>query len=207
VKRLVLMALVVVVASAAVLLATRGGTPGDGPVFGGTGSGETGQRLGVGEPLSFGYVLLRNRAKTSATLERIRVLGVTGGLEVLGVHTRLVPDEAGRGMFLSAFGYPPAEWSTKPLADQHVVPVGKTFLEDGDPNEGLELVIGVRATRPGVARARAVEFTYTVGGKRYREVDEGSVYLCTPTEDFTADTCPGEAHEKFDDASVEVRIP
>lgn len=206
-KRFVLLGLVLVVASAAALLATRGRTSDDGPVFAGTGSSETGQRLGVGEPLSFGYVLLRNRAKTPATLERVRVLGVTGGLEVLGVHTRLVPDETGRGMFLAASGYPPTEWSTKPLADQHVIPVGKTFLENGDPNEGLELVIGIRASRPGVARARAVEFTYRVGGKRYREIDEGSVYLCAPAENFTADSCPGDAHEKFDDVSAEVKVP
>jgi hypothetical protein len=188
------------------VFAFRRGTSGGGPVFAGTGS-ETGARFDVGKPFSFGYVLLRNHGRTPARLERVRILGVTGGLELLGIQARPVPDQQGKGMFLEAFGYPPPEWPSQPLAGQRFVPVGTTFEPSGNPNEGLELVIGVRATTAGVARARAVEFTYRVGGKRYREVYDGSMYLCVPKEQFTADSCPGDAHGKFDNATAEVKIP
>jgi len=110
-------------------------------------------------------------------------------------------------MFEEAFGYPPPEWPSRPLSEEHVVPVAKTRTPAGTPGEGLELVIGVRATRPGVGRARAVEFTYKVGGRRYREVYDGSMYLCAPKEQFTADTCPGDAQGKFDNVSAEVKVP
>jgi hypothetical protein len=198
--------LLLAVAAAGGVFAIRRGASGDGPVFAGVGS-ETGARFDVGKPFSFGHVLLRNHGRVPATLERVRILGVTGGLELLGIQARPVPDQQGKGMFLEAFGYPPPEWPSEPLAGQRVVPVGKTFEPSGDPNEGLELVIGVQATKTGVARARAVEFTYRVGGKRYREAYEGSMYLCVPKEQFTADSCPGDAQGKFDNATAEVKIP
>jgi hypothetical protein len=207
VKRLGLVFAIAVVALGGAFLTFRGSRSSDGPVFAGTGSSATGQRLSVGESVSFGYVFLRNTAKTPATLESVRLLGITDGLELLGVRSRPVPDEQGRGMFLGVAGYPPTDWLSNPLESHHVVPVSKTFLENGNPEEGLELVIGVRATRPGVARARAVEFTYKVSGRRYREVYDGSMYLCAPTENFTAETCPGDTRDKFDDVNLEVKIP
>ena len=203
-KRIVIPLAAVVVVAGGVFFALRPRTPGDGPVSAGTGS-SSGQRLAIGEQVSFGYVLLTNSGKAPATLENIRLLGVSGGLELLGIRSRSVPDEEGRGMFIGLAGYPPKEWSSTPLESNHVVPVPETFSE-GNPNEGLELVIGVRATRPGVARARAVEFTYKVGSKRHREVYDGSMYLCAPAENFTAETCPGDAEGKFDDIAVEVKV-
>jgi hypothetical protein len=206
-KRLALLGAVVLLASGASFLALRHRTAGDGPVFAERGSSSSGARLGVGTPVSFGYVLLQSRAKMPAKLEGVRILGVTGGLEILGVRSRLVPDSQGRGIFVSLMGYPPGDWPSEPLETARYVPVAKTFFENGSPKEGLELVIGARATRPGVARARAVEFTYSVGGHRYREVDNGSMYVCAPVENFTAESCPGDAQGKFDDASAEIKIP
>jgi hypothetical protein len=195
---------IVIAATSAVILRSRA-APGDGPVFAGAGT-EAGQRLEVGEPFSFGFVLLRNEAKLPAKIEKVRLLGLTGGLELLGISSRAVPDEQGKGMFLEAFGYPPHDWASQPLAGDHIVPVAKTRTPAGTPGEGLELVIGVKATKAGVARARAVEFTYTVGGHRYREVYDGSMYLCAPKDQFTAETCPGDAHGRFDDTNAEVRV-
>jgi hypothetical protein len=154
-KRISILVATVIVLAGGAFFALRPGTPGDGPVSAGTGS-SSGQRLAIGERVSFGYVLLTNSGKVPATLESIRLLGVSGGLELLGIRSRTVPDEEGRGMFIGLAGFPPTEWSSTPLETNHVVPVPETFSETGNPNEGLELVIGVRATRPGVARARAV---------------------------------------------------
>src|SRR6266550_679750 len=135
---LVVVVMVAVAGSAAAVL-PRHNALGDGPVFAGGGI-ETGQRLAVGERFSFGSVLLRNEAKLPARLESVRILGLSGGIEFLGVQARPVPDEQGRGMFLEAFGYPPAEWPSRPLSEEHVVPVAKTRTLAGTPGEGLELV-------------------------------------------------------------------
>jgi hypothetical protein len=207
VKRLALVLAIVLLGCAGAFLALHQSTSSDGPVFAESGSSSSGLRLGLEAPVSFGYVLLQNRGSKPARLESVRILGVTGGLKLLGVRSRLVPDEQGKGIFVGILGYPPPDWASKPLDSQRDVPVGKTFFENGSPKEGLELVIGVRATQPGVARARGVEFTYKVGGHRYREVDNGSMYVCAPIENFTADTCPGNAKGKFDNASAEVKIP
>jgi hypothetical protein len=207
VKRLALLLIVVLLASGAAFLALRHRTSRDGPVFAESGSSSSGLRLGLGAPVSFGYVLLQSRAKSPAKLESVRLLGVTAGLELIGIRSRLVPDEQGKGIFVGIVGYPPPDWSSQSLETQHEVPVAKTFFENGGPQEGLELVIGVRATQPGVARARGVEFTYKIGGRRYREVDNGSMYVCAPIENFTAETCPGDAKGKFDNASAEVKVP
>ncbi|MGH8998136.1 MAG: hypothetical protein ACRDY7_01950 [Acidimicrobiia bacterium] len=102
-------------------------------------------------------------------------------------------------MFQGDFGFPPTRWPSKPLAEQNVVPVAKTFTEDGAPIEALELVIGVTPTEAGVARARAVEFTYRVGDRRFREEYEGSIYLCAPGERYPGDLCPGDAQDQFSD--------
>jgi len=206
VKRLGIGLVVIAVLTVAGTLVWRHRVSTDGPVFAGAGS-EAGGRFDIGQPVSFGYLLLRTHGHTSATLERIRVLGITGGLDLLGIQGRSVPDNQGKGMFVSVFGYPPAEYPSQPLARQHVVPVARTSTARGEPNEGLELVIGVRATRPGVARARAIEVTYRAGGRRYRETYDGSMYLCAPKEQFTDENCPGDAHGKFDDISAEVKVP
>ena len=177
-----------------------------GPVEAGAGNAG-GQRLGVGEDYSFGNVVLTNRSKSPARLEKVRVLGITAGFQVLGVRaipTPVVPHEVYN--YLGDFGFPPSKYPSKSLAEEHVVPVAKTHDESGEPYEGLELVIGARATQPGVARARGVEFTYRVGGRRYRRVFEGSMYLCAPKEQFPGDACPGDARGQFGDGTAEFSV-
>ena len=178
-----------------------------GPVAGGTSTSGDGDRLGLAQPFSFGGVVLFNKGSEPAVLEKLRILGVTGGFELLGVRTNPAPLSPTTYNFLGAFGFPPDEYPSHSLAEAHVVPVAKTKTKSGEPTEGLQLVIGARATRPGVAHARAVEFTYRVGHRRYRNSYEGSMYLCTPKEQFTAESCPGVAEGKFDNASTEVKIP
>ena len=195
--------ILVLVAAGGLALALRDREPGGGPLSAGTGGFSYTHRLGVGEIFSLGHVLFTNGAKKPAVIERVRLLGVTDGLELLGMRTRPVPDQEGKGMFLGANGFPPPEWPSQPFARANQVPVPREFNEEGDPIEGLELVIGVRATRPGVARFRAVEFTYKVGGRRYREEWEGSIYLCAPSETYTNDTCPGAAKDDFSDRLAE----
>lgn len=176
-----------------------------GPVT--AGSGDNGVRLGLGEPISFGDYVLRNKGSKPAVLESVRVLGVTGGFEVLGVRTNPTPLRPDVYHFFGALGFPPHDYPSDPLADKHVVPVAKHRTKTGEPEKGLQLVIGARASEAGVARARGVEFTYRVGHRRYHRSYEGSMVICAPKEQFTAETCPGNAEDQFDDVVVDVPVP
>jgi hypothetical protein len=210
VKRAVLglavLAVLVVAAYGVITWRQRSSIMNGGPVSAGAGSA-SGQRLGVGEDFSFGNTVLVNRSKQPAQLEKIRVMGITAGFQVLGVRaipTPVVPHQVYN--YLGDFGFPPAKYPSKPLAEERVVPVAKTHTDGGEPYEGLELVIGARANRPGVAVARGVEFTYRVGGRRYRRTYEGAMYLCAPKEQYEGDACPGDALDKFGDGAAEFSV-
>ena len=169
------------------------------------------QPLEVGQDFSIGITSLFNSGQKPVVVERVRLLGVTGPLELLGVRTRLFP-QGNVGTFPGDFGFPPERYpNTKPLEEQNVLPVPKLFNEVGDAIEGLELVIGIRATKPGIAAYRAVEVHYRAGRRHYREVFEHNyVHLCAPLSDYvdpvtdrTLDCPPRELEDHFDDRVME----
>jgi hypothetical protein len=161
-----------------------------------------GQPIEVGVDYSIGYLLV-NEGKRPAVLERVRVLGVTGPIEVLGVLA--APHPGTRGSLLSLFGFPPEEYPARPLPEEHVVPVATTFGESGTPDQGLQLEVGLRATGAGVGRVRGIEVIYKVGGRRYRIVNPGGGVLCAPASVYVErrgkdDDCGGPATDPhFDD--------
>lgn len=199
-KRVALVASVLLAGIMAVVIMQTMRTSSGGPLDGGAGTIQ-GQRLEVKEPYTFGSTLLRIDGKKPATLERVRLLGVTGSFELLAVHTRPVPDERGQGLFLGNTGFPRTDYPTRPLAEQNVVPVATTRTPAGTPGEGLQIVLGVQVGDPGVARFEAVEVTYKVGGRRYREVFLDSVYLCAPVDVYKGEgQCPSDdVRDRFDD--------
>lgn len=139
-------------------------------------------------------VALFNYGKKPATVERVRLLDVTGPLELLGIRTRQLPSPDGYP--IGAVGYPPTEYTSKPLTEDNVVPVPTTFDGEGFPDEHLQLVIGVRITAPGVASAQRIEVTYKVGRHRYREVIRNSIHLCNPAAEYEPKGgCPPRAAE------------
>ena len=158
------------------------------------GSGVNGQPIGVGEPAAFGATLLLNRSDKPAVIENVRILGVSRGFEVLDVRTTPVPT-------------PSSDYPSASLAERHVVPTSKGRAESGEPNQGLRLVIGARATEAGVARAQGVEVSYRVGHRRYRRSYEGPMYLCAPESQYLGSTCPGEAEGQFGSAVVDFPAP
>lgn len=194
-RRLLLSAVaVVVIAVVGVGIALKGkGGPGAGPLRGGTLN--LGHAAEVGEPFSMTNVVVFNYGRKPATVERVRLLGVTGPLELLGVRTRQIP--SADGYPLGALGYPPTEYSSKSLSEDNVVPVSKTFTDGGSPDEHLQLVIGLRVTAPGVAGAQRVEVTYRVGGRRYREVIDNKLHMCAPTAEYAQAGCPPRALENL----------
>ena len=155
----------------------------EGPVYAGGGRNANSQAIDVGVPYSFGY-LLRTEGKNSAVLESVRVIGVTGPIDVLGVLARPHPSGPNPQFFMADFGFPPADYPSRPLSEEHIVPVGRTFSEGGTPHQGLQLVVGVRSTGTGVGRIKGIEFTYRVGGRRYRNSYEGSGFVCAPAADY-----------------------
>lgn len=170
-----------------------------------------GQPIDAGVDQSVGY-LLTNDGKEPANIERVRVVGVTGPIEVLGVlAARHMGD---RGSLLMLAGFPPPEYPSKPLAEEHVVPVPATFSANGSPNEGLQLVVGIRATGDGFARIGGIEVTYRVGKQRYRTSNSGYGMLCAPQKRFydadpnvRVEKCPGDGAETFDKKFVDFRVP
>jgi len=183
----------------------------EGPVYAGGGRDIYSQPIDVGASLSLGY-LLKNEAKQPAVVEKVRLVGVTGPIEVLGLVARLRPPPgSGPPAFLAAWGYPPPDYPAKPFNEEHVVPVGTHFSEGGDPHEGLQLMVGVRMTEPGAGGIRGIEYTYRIGRRRYRNFYEGSGYLCAPRAEYAnggpkEGQCPGKAVEdRFEKKFVDLR--
>jgi len=203
---------VVLAASILVILLARSHGLTEGPVYAGGGRDINAQPIDVGVNFSFGY-MLKNESKRPAVVEKVRVMGVTGPIEVLGLMARLRPPPGGSqpSAFMVAWGYPPPDYPVKPFTEEHVVPVPTHFSEDGDPHEALQLVVGVRITAPGAGGIRGIEYTYRIGSRRYRNFYDGSGYLCAPRADYRSGAskegqCPGKAIEdRFDKRFVELR--
>ena len=109
------------------------------------------------------------------------------------------------------FGFPPPEFPAKPLSEENVVPVPKEFSENGSAYEGLQLVVGVKSTGPGIGRIRGVEVTYRVGNRRYRNSSEGNGFLCAPAADYLHGgpkfgNCLGSDTTSWDKKYVDVRV-
>ena len=180
-------------------------SPTDGPIDAGR-PGGVGQVLDPGEAYTAGHVLLGNLGDEPAVVERVRLVGVKGPIQFLGVRTRPVPGTDADGIFAGIKGFPPDGFVTRPLAEQNVVPVPTEFTEAGGPLQNLELALGVRSTGAGVGRAWGVEVTYRVDDTRYVERIKARIYLCAPAADFRADidgTCPGKFQDDFSDEVTE----
>lgn len=163
-----------------------------------------GQILDVNEEMSLGTIrLFVEKGDAPAQVEKVRLVGVNGPMELLGVRSRRIPQPGGN--FLADFGFPPKEFSdTQPLAEGNVVPVSERRTADGSPLDGLMLVIGLRSTEPGVAAARGVEVQYRVGDKRYTQTFDQHVYICAPKAQYEAgESCPPEgAEDGFGDGTL-----
>jgi hypothetical protein len=158
--------------------------PGNGPLdASGSGSGYS-QLIDVGERFSIGLPLIGNLGKQDAVVEQVRLVGVTGPLEVLGLRTRPFPDDSPFHLSFGMYGFPPTQEPSHDPAKVNVVPGDPHLTPAGTPEDVLQLIIGVMATAPGIAANRGVEVTYRVGDKRYREVYNDAFELCAPKADF-----------------------
>jgi hypothetical protein len=171
-----------------------------------------GQPIDAGVEQSVGY-LLTNEGSKPAIIERVRVVGITGPIEVLGVMASF--HKGDRGSLLMLAGYPPPAFPASRLAEEHVVPVSTALSDNGSPSEGLQLMVGIRATGDGFGRICGIEIVYRVGPKRYRISNSGYAMLCVPQNRFYnpdpavhVENCPtGNEGEVFDKKFMDFEVP
>lgn len=163
----------------------RGGDA-DGPLSGSQ-PGEVGIPLEVGKVVTVGYAALFNGGERDATVEKVQLVP-PGGVELVGVRTLLLPRDGGG--IISLPDFPPIGYPTRSLADQGVV-AGAKPRPPGEPEPALELILGVRAARPGVFRSDQVEVTYTVGKRRFVERYPVQITLCAPASSYL-DRCTSD---------------
>ena len=67
---------------------------------------------------SAGYTTVTNNGREPAVVERVRILGLTGPIEFLGVRTRKIPNDG--DLFLGENDFPPPAYPAKPLTHTSV---------------------------------------------------------------------------------------
>lgn len=187
-------ALAVTLVAAAIALAGGGSSgPGDGPVE--STAGTYGQRIAVGASTAMSHITLDNLGDEPAFIERVRLLGVTGPFEFLGVLGRRLPED-GTQYFGGAPGFPSSEYPARPLTADNPVPV-----TNEDRTRSMQIIIGVRVPEEGAARSNAIEITYRVGDERYREIFKSGIIICAPVDKYRE--CPHADEEFYSDKVVE----
>lgn len=136
--------------------------------------GGSGQRVNAGQPVQMANVLLQNRGKAPAMIERVRILGISGPMQVLGVLGRRVSEQR-KPYIGGAAGFPSTDYPAEPLSEDNTVPV-----INADRTNGLLIVVGLRMPVDGASGSRSVEVTYRIGKRRYQEEFPTSMRICAP---------------------------
>lgn len=142
----------------------------------GDGRSEVSLAVGVGESVTYGYPVARNRSATDVRLVGVELIPAGPATGVRTVETRtyaLAPGATGVGI---ARGYPPQRprfpWAA-------TVPVrGLVVRGGGDP---VALLFGVTVTKAGTWRFSGVRVTYDRAGRRYtQDVDDALTLTAAP---------------------------
>jgi hypothetical protein len=183
---------VVVVLGALVTFVPRS-TPYGGPLQDPSLSGPmaVGGRRAAGERASFGFVIPWNAAEEEAVLERVVPISATPGIEVVGVGVLGPEDE----VVPFGPGYPPQGRLKPPPVRGFRIPPGSSALDS------YQLVVGVRATEPGVRSIAGFVVEYTVADAPYRAIVLQGVWVCVPRAEKPA--CPGR--EELTSRQAELR--
>jgi len=133
----------------------------------------------AGERASFGFVIPWNAGEQEAVLDSLVPIAPTDGIEVVGAGVLgSEEDVVGFGA-----GYPPEGRLKPPPVRGYRIPPGSSALDS------YQLVVGVRATGPGVHSIAGFVIEYSVGGTAYRAIVLQGVWLCVPRDEKPA--CPG----------------
>ena len=140
------------------------------------GRSATGGPVKVGSSASFGPLALRNDGDETVTLEKVELLDVDPGLEVIEV---MVVEPDGRHPLVgSARGFPPTEpgGSTHPVTGYELAPAKSNA-------DFVQILVGLRLLSPDRAGARRIAVDYRAGGVPYRAIFEDSMWLCSDPDD------------------------
>ena len=160
------------------LLGRRDGGPLACPHRGECGRSATGGPVNVGASASLGPLALRNEGDETVTVERVELLGVDPGLELIGM---LVVKPDGRHPLVgSSRGYPPPE----PGGSTHAVR-GYQLAPAKSNADYIQILFGLRLRSPGRAGARRIAVDYSAGDVPYRAYFDHSMWLCTHRVDRT----------------------
>ena len=139
----------------------------------------------VGEPFTDGLEILRLGGKDPAVIDDVR-LRSDDGLTLVGV--KLVGPGRALGAVQFARSWPPT--SDRDLREEKLRPISEQLIPLQAAPAGWELLLGLRADKPGVLRRTAIEIDYTVGGTKYTVVRPAELVVCaardSPPEDCAA---------------------
>ena len=152
--------------AALVGLAGCGGTP-EGPLADHVHRTFVHGPVAVGQPWTWGIVVLMNPTRRRIMLDRVELVDRTRGLRVLRIQTAGVR----RGTTIgSAYGFPK-------LRDLHPLR-GTVVAKRGTP--GTEILVTVAAPRVGVFGFHGIRIDYHSGGHRYSTVLGHGAGICAP---------------------------
>ena len=135
----------------------------------------TGFAMEVGDTGHWGRTIVINEGDKDATIESIRALDVPDGLEIL--QTLIAGPNRKRLYMASSRVWPdPYLSDLRPAAGATVAPV-----DTPEGERGAEIVLVVRATKPGRHILSRLEITYRVGRHKHRRVVRGVLALCGST--------------------------
>lgn len=129
------------------------------------------KKVAPGKAVSIGLFVPWNTASGAATLDSVRTIDKTAGLEIVGAGS-LPSDVTGVG---SARSFPPSGYALSPVRGS-AVPPGSGPLDD------FQLVIGLRATEPGLYAIPAFDLRYHVEGREFHAILLQGAWLCVSGE-------------------------
>lgn len=138
----------------------------------GCGRSATAAPARVGEPVSMGPLTLRNASDATVTLQRVALLDVDPGLEL--IDSVVVQPDGRHPLTGGVRGYPPPE----PGGTTHAVR-GYTLEPAKSSADFVQILFGLRLTRPVRAGARRIAVDYRVGRVPFRAYFDHSMWLCT----------------------------
>lgn len=126
----------------------------------------------AGKAASWGHTLLLNSGEETAVIDRIAPVNPSPGLEVLDVKVA-GPDRTTGGVSFSL------EWPTRDYGE--LQPVAGAVLPPQDTaagRMGTEVIVALRARKPGRYDITGVELEYRVGDTRHRRVLRAAMRAC-----------------------------
>ena len=131
----------------------------------------TGAPVRVGQLVSMGPLRLRNQGEETVTVERVELIDIDPGLDVVGM---VVVEPDGRHPLVGGdHGYPPREPGgiTHPVSGYRLPPARSRA-------DFVQILVGLRLSARGRAGARKIAVDYRVGRVPYRAIFDHAMWLC-----------------------------